>query len=54
LDVPGIEGKESKVLAQVQQAVEKAHAVFYVTSKPTAPQKGMKIRPERWRRSKTI
>ena len=40
LDVPGIEGKESKVLAQVQQAVEKAHAVFYVTSKPTAPQKG--------------
>ncbi|MCW1829935.1 hypothetical protein OLZ31_24180 [Enterobacter asburiae] len=40
LDVPGIEGKESKVLTQIQQAVEKAHAVFYVTSKPTAPQKG--------------
>jgi len=40
LDVPGIEGKESKVLSQIQHAVEKAHAVFYVTSKPTAPQKG--------------
>jgi hypothetical protein len=40
LDVPGIEGKESKVLTQIQHAVEKAHAVFYVTSKPTAPQKG--------------
>ncbi|QUG74694.1 hypothetical protein GKQ23_06645 [Erwinia sp. E602] len=40
LDVPGIEGKESKVLAQIQQAVETAHAVFYVTSKATAPQKG--------------
>lgn len=38
--MPGIEGKESKVLTQIQQAVEKAHAVFYVTSKPTAPQKG--------------
>lgn len=40
LDVPGIEGKESKVMEQIQQAVEKAHAVFYVTSKATAPQKG--------------
>ncbi|MCY1697272.1 hypothetical protein OVA10_04130 [Lelliottia sp. SL45] len=40
LDVPGIEGKESKVLEQIESAVEKAHAVFYVTSKPTAPQKG--------------
>ncbi|AKL15177.1 hypothetical protein PO654_26190 [Phytobacter diazotrophicus] len=45
LDVPGIEGKESKVLAQIQQAVEKAHAVFYVTSKATAPQKGDENNP---------
>lgn len=40
LDVPGIEGKEEKVSAQIHQAVQKAHAVFYVTSKATAPQKG--------------
>lgn len=45
LDVPGIEGKESKVLAQIQQAVEKAHAVFYVTSKAAAPQKGDENNP---------
>lgn len=45
LDVPGIEGKESAVLAQIQQAVEKAHAVFYVTSKATAPQKGDENNP---------
>ncbi|MDT1010466.1 hypothetical protein RMN64_03270 [Plesiomonas shigelloides] len=45
IDVPGIEGKESAVLAQIQQAVEKAHAVFYVTSKATAPQKGDENNP---------
>ncbi|ASY77973.1 MULTISPECIES: hypothetical protein [Pectobacterium] len=45
LDVPGIEGKESTVLAQIQQAVEKAHAVFYVTSKAAAPQKGDENNP---------
>lgn len=45
LDVPGIEGKESKVLEQIQRAVEKAHAVFYVTSKATAPQKGNEENP---------
>ncbi|ADM40882.1 hypothetical protein ACW6AV_001694 [Edwardsiella piscicida] len=45
LDVPGIEGKENKVLAQIQQAVEKAHAVFYVTSKAAAPQKGDENNP---------
>lgn len=40
LDVPGIEGKESKVAEAVLSAVQKAHAVFYVTSKAGAPQKG--------------
>jgi hypothetical protein len=40
LDVPGIEGKESRVIDQVWQAVRKAHAVFYVTAKAAAPQKG--------------
>jgi hypothetical protein len=40
LDVPGIEGKESKVSEAIWQAVHKAHAVFYITSKASAPQKG--------------
>ncbi|QGU85871.1 hypothetical protein [Erwinia sorbitola] len=40
LDVPGIEGKEEKVSTQITNAVQKAHAVFYLTSKATAPQKG--------------
>ncbi|PKE31175.1 hypothetical protein CWS43_08430 [Rahnella sp. AA] len=40
LDVPGIEGKENKVREQIHSAVQKAHAVFYVTGKATAPQKG--------------
>lgn len=40
LDVPGIEGKEATVIAQIEQAIQKAHAVFYMTNKPSAPQKG--------------
>ncbi|CAB3624662.1 hypothetical protein IB257_08705 [Achromobacter sp. ACM03] len=40
LDVPGIEGSESHVIEQIWQAVQKAHAVFYVTSKAAPPQKG--------------
>lgn len=40
LDVPGIEGKESKVSDAIWQAVHKAHAVFYITGKASAPQKG--------------
>jgi len=40
LDVPGIEGDEKKVKDEIGSAVKKAHAVFYVTGKPTAPQKG--------------
>lgn len=40
LDVPGIEGKESKVTNSIENAVQKAHAVFYVTGKAAAPQKG--------------
>lgn len=45
LDVPGIEGKESKVSDSIWQAVQKAHAVFYVTSKAAAPQKGDEDNP---------
>ncbi|PKH56331.1 hypothetical protein CXF83_13115 [Shewanella sp. Choline-02u-19] len=40
LDVPGIEGKEDKVSDAIWKAVHKAHAVFYITSKAAAPQKG--------------
>ncbi|HZW12804.1 MAG TPA: hypothetical protein VFF81_06395 [Noviherbaspirillum sp.] len=40
LDVPGIEGKEQAVIDDILKAVQKAHAVFYVTSKASPPQKG--------------
>ncbi|MCA0936651.1 hypothetical protein LCL85_14015 [Vibrio alginolyticus] len=40
LDVPGIEGKESKVSGAIWEAVHKAHTVFYITGKASAPQKG--------------
>ncbi|GAA7202252.1 hypothetical protein HpCK2_09180 [Helicobacter pylori] len=40
LDVPGIEGNEKKVKQQISDATKKAHAIFYVTKKPTPPQKG--------------
>ncbi len=40
LDVPGIEGDEKKVKQQISNATKKAHAIFYVTKKPTPPQKG--------------
>ncbi len=40
LDVPGIEGNEKKVKQQISNATKKAHAIFYVTKKPTPPQKG--------------
>ncbi|MFP6128321.1 GTPase [Helicobacter pylori] len=40
LDVPGIEGSEKKVIDQISNATQKAHAIFYVTKKPTHPQKG--------------
>ncbi|GAA7313959.1 hypothetical protein HpM067_02470 [Helicobacter pylori] len=40
LDVPGIEGDEKKVIDRISDATKKAHAVFYVTKKPTPAQKG--------------
>ncbi len=40
LDVPGIEGDEKKVIDQISDATQKAHAIFYVTKTPTPPQKG--------------
>ncbi|GAA7571518.1 hypothetical protein ckin36_12920 [Helicobacter pylori] len=40
LDVPGIEGSEQKVVDQISNATQKAHAIFYVTKTPNPPQKG--------------
>ncbi len=40
LDVPGIEGDEKKVIQQISNATQKAHAIFYVTKTPASPQKG--------------
>ncbi|GHP90322.1 hypothetical protein VN1203_06360 [Helicobacter pylori] len=40
LDVPGIEGNEKKVKQRISDATKKAHAIFYVTKRPTPPQKG--------------
>lgn len=40
LDLPGIEGKEEIVRSSIDRAVEKAHAIFYISKKPTPPQKG--------------
>ncbi|RVZ68372.1 GTPase [Helicobacter pylori] len=40
LDVPGIEGSEKKVIDQISDATQKAHAIFYVTKTPNPPQKG--------------
>lgn len=40
LDVPGIEGAEQKVNDEISDAVQGAHAVFYVTATASAPQKG--------------
>ena len=38
IDVPGIEGQESIVSKPIEEAVRKAHAVFYVTRTPRPPQ----------------
>ncbi|WRF61238.1 50S ribosome-binding GTPase [Helicobacter pylori] len=40
LDVPGIEDSEQKVIDQISNATQKAHAIFYVTKTPNPPQKG--------------
>ena len=40
LDVPGIEGTEKKVWNEISKAIQKAHAVFYVTSSPKPLQIG--------------
>ncbi|WQY79016.1 50S ribosome-binding GTPase [Helicobacter pylori] len=46
LDVPGIEGNEKKVIDQISNATQKAHAIFYVTKTPNPPQKGEEAKEE--------
>ncbi|GAA8241945.1 hypothetical protein HpNP101_00560 [Helicobacter pylori] len=46
LDVPGIEGDEKEVIQQISNATQKTHAIFYVTKKPTSPQKGEERKEE--------
>lgn len=40
IDVPGIEGNEKSVQNEISKTVQKAHAVFYVTSKDATPNEG--------------
>lgn len=40
MDVPGIEGKEELVLEEIEKAVQRSHAVFYVTNQAAPPQTG--------------
>nr|WP_231180377.1 GTPase [Helicobacter pylori] len=52
LDVPGIESSEKKVIDQISNATQKAHAIFYVTKTPNPPQKEKKGKEERLKKSK--
>lgn len=38
LDLPGIEGNEELVLENINKAVKKSHAVFYISASPNPPQ----------------
>lgn len=40
IDLPGIEGAESEVIAEINNALKSAHAVFYISRKATPPQNG--------------
>ena len=42
LDLPGIEGNEELVLENINKAVKKSHAVFYISASPNPPQNGDK------------
>ena len=42
LDLPGIEGNEEIVLENINKAVKKSHAVFYISASPNPPQNGDK------------
>lgn len=38
--MPGIEGREEIVINEINDAVERAHAVFYISGKSAPPQNG--------------
>jgi len=40
LDLPGIEGREELVINEIKGAIERAHAVFYISGKAAPPQYG--------------
>ena len=40
LDLPGIEGREEIVMNEINNAVERAHAIFYISGKAAPPQNG--------------
>ena len=40
LDMPGIEGKEGKVISEIRKAINKSHVVFYVIGTNKEPEKG--------------
>ena len=40
LDLPGIEGREEIVMNEINDAVERAHAIFYISGKAAPPQNG--------------
>lgn len=42
LDLPGIEGNEELVLENINKALKKSHAVFYISASPNPPQSGDK------------
>ncbi|EKE85697.1 50S ribosome-binding GTPase family protein [Helicobacter pylori R036d] len=52
LDVPGIEGSEKKVIDQISNATQKAHAIFYVTKRPLLRKKEKKGKGGRLKKSK--
>ena len=40
LDLPGIEGREEIVINEINDAIERAHVVFYISGKAAPPQNG--------------
>lgn len=53
IDVPGIEGDEKIVHDEITKAVQKTHAVFYVTSKDAPPNEGTLSRIQQYLNDQT-
>ncbi|WP_232258134.1 hypothetical protein E5E22_03500 [Helicobacter pylori] len=52
LDVPGIEGSEQKVIDQISNATQKAHAIFMLPKRLILRKKEKKGKGERLKKSK--